>query len=151
MDRKSFIAICDRKAKLVRAEYSLSQEKMALALGLSKKTLVEIEKGRSSLGWTGSIALCHVFQDSEVLAGVFGGNPTDIIMSLAFTGKPVRYPKATGLRAWWTVFDQNEAFTIEQNIISQHFRLLTADGRRILSSFDLDEIMPLFNGRKIGD
>lgn len=40
---------------------------MAHELGISKKTLVGIEKGRSSLGWTGSAALCLLFGDSETL------------------------------------------------------------------------------------
>jgi DNA-binding XRE family transcriptional regulator len=52
MDRKQFIEICDSKLKMIRIEFSYSQEKMALILGISKKTLVEIEKGRSSLGRT---------------------------------------------------------------------------------------------------
>ena len=38
MKREEFISICDKKIKLVRAEYSFSQDKMAklLILGLSK-------------------------------------------------------------------------------------------------------------------
>ena len=49
MDRTTFIENTDARVKLVRAEFDLTQEKMALLLGLSKKTLVEIEKGRASL------------------------------------------------------------------------------------------------------
>ena len=51
MDRKSFIEEMDIHLKLVRTEYGCTQEMMARILGISKKTLVEIEKGRSSLGW----------------------------------------------------------------------------------------------------
>ena len=51
MTKEQFILEMNRQVKLVRTEYGLTQEAMAMALGLSKKTLVEIEKGRSSLGW----------------------------------------------------------------------------------------------------
>lgn len=53
MDRDTFVDLMNHQLKLVRTEYGLTQEAMARALGLSKKTLVEIEKGRSSLGWMG--------------------------------------------------------------------------------------------------
>jgi len=148
IDRSTFIELCDSRVKLVRTEYGFTQEEMAHALGLSKKTLVDIEKERRSLGWMGSAALCLIFQDSEVLAGVFGGQPTDIIMALAFEGRQAHYPKAGGSRIWWATIYENENFAIQQNVISQHYRLLTIDGRRIASSFDLNDLLPLFQGIK---
>jgi len=119
---------------------------MAYALGLSKKTLVDIEKKRRSLGWTSSVALCSVFQESEVLAAVFGGQPSEIILALAFDGKPTQYAKTFGSRAWWSVVYSNQNYVIEQNIISQHYRMLNVEGQRIASSFDIEDLMPLFNG-----
>ena len=145
MEKREFVSICDAKVKLVRAEYSLSQDKMALMLGISKKTLVEIEKGRSSLGWTGSVALCTIFGNSEVIAGVFGGKPHDIILALAWNGSEPAYPQTMGGRVWWQTIMENERYTIQQNILSQHFRLLTADGRRVASSFVLEDLTRLFN------
>jgi DNA-binding XRE family transcriptional regulator len=121
---------------------------MSFTLGLSKKTLVDIEKERRSLGWTGSMALCLIFQESEVIAGVFGGQPTDVIMALAFENRKTYYPRALGSRIWWIKLYENMHFHIQQNVISQHYRLLTIDGRRVASSFDLDDLMPLFNGIK---
>ena len=56
MTKKEFAAALDSALKAVRKEYGFTQEKMAAVLGVSKKTLVEIEKGRSSLGWTGAAA-----------------------------------------------------------------------------------------------
>ena len=84
MNRIEFIEQTDARVKLVRAEFDLTQEKMALLLGLSKKTLVEIEKGRSSLGWTGAVALCTIFSSSEVLQNAFGGDLPGLIQALAF-------------------------------------------------------------------
>lgn len=145
MDKKDFISICDAKVKLVRTEYALSQDKMALMLGISKKTLVEIEKGRSSLGWTGSVALCSIFGNSDVIAGVFGGRPNDIILALAWNGSEPVYPRTLGGRVWWQTIMENERYSIQQNILSQHYRLLTSDGRRVAASFVLEDLTGLFH------
>jgi DNA-binding XRE family transcriptional regulator len=50
MNKNEFIKLLDGKLKLIRTEYGLTQDKMASVLGISKKTLVEIEKNRKSLG-----------------------------------------------------------------------------------------------------
>ena len=55
MERAEFISLMNSKIKLIRTEYDLTQEKMAEAIGLSKKTLVEIEKGRNSLSWSAAV------------------------------------------------------------------------------------------------
>ncbi len=140
MDRDAFIDICNKRLKLVRTEYGFTQEKMTSVLGISKKTLVEIEKGRSSLGWMGSIALCTIFENSEIIAGVFGGNPTDIIMTLAFDGNEPVYPQTMGGKVWWKTVRTANGYKIQQNIISQHYRILDGTDRRICSSFDYTEI-----------
>ena len=52
-------------------------------LGISKKTLVETEKGRRELSWTEVIAVVSVFEKSEVLQGIVGGEAGDVIHALA--------------------------------------------------------------------
>ena len=47
MTKEFFVSELDRQVKLVRTEYGFTQDVMAKILGLSKKTLVEIEKSRS--------------------------------------------------------------------------------------------------------
>jgi DNA-binding XRE family transcriptional regulator len=145
MDKEQFIGICDSRLKLVRTEYGLSQEHMALVVGISKKTLVDIEKERRSLGWIGSVALCSLFQDSEILAGTFGGNPTDMLMALAFdSSRRPAYPSTRGGRIWWTLIWENERYVIQQNIVSQHYRLITRDNKRVASSFQIEDLIPIF-------
>ena len=73
MTKKEFAAALDSALKAVRKEYGFTQEKMAAVLGISKKTLVEIEKGRSSLGWTGAAAFAAIFRESCILQAQFGG------------------------------------------------------------------------------
>src|SRR3712207_9282403 len=57
MNRNEFIEKIDSKLKLIRNEKEFSQDKMSEILGISKKTLVQIEKGRASLGWSGAVVV----------------------------------------------------------------------------------------------
>ena len=148
MDKETFINICSGKLKLVRTEYGYTQEKMAHILGISKKTLVDTEKGRTSLGWSGSVSLCALFPNSEIISAVFGGKPTDIIMALAFDGNEPIYPKTMGGKVWWQDIEILNGYKIQQNIISQHYRILSPSDRRICSSFDLEQLkkrLKMFN------
>ena len=140
MNREEFIRICNKKEKLVRTEYEFSQEKMADVLGISKKTLVDIEKGRRSLGWTGSVALCSIFSGSEVLAGTFGGVTEDMVQAIAFAGIEKVYRQTMGGNVWWKEMDRKDGYKIQQNLISKHYRILDCENRRICSSFDYEEI-----------
>lgn len=140
MDRKSFIEEMDIHLKLVRTEYGCTQEMMARILGISKKTLVEIEKGRSSLGWMGAVTFATLFSDSRILSSLLGGEASDMIRALAFEGeKPFFYPTMGG-KVWWRVIEQEEKWRIQQNIISQHYRALDRHNRRICCSFDLETV-----------
>ncbi|MCL2784293.1 MAG: helix-turn-helix domain-containing protein [Propionibacteriaceae bacterium] len=142
----AFINTCDSKLRLVRAEADLTQEEMAYSLGISKKTLVDIEKGRRTLGWTGAAALCAVFPTSDVISSAFGGSPLEMIPALARSGQPVPQPESGG-NPWWQSVAENDGFIIEQNIISQHYRLLTKDRTKVAASFDIDDLIPLFSGQ----
>lgn len=140
MDRKEFVGIADGKLKLVRTEYGYNQEKMADILGISKKTLVQIEKGRSSLGWTGAVALCTIFERSEVLEAAFGGGAADMIVALAFQDSEPNYPKTMGGKIWWKTLEETLQYKVQQNIVSQHYRILDQNDRRLFSSFELQAV-----------
>ena len=140
MDKKEFIGICNSKLKAIRREYGFTQEKMAQILGFSKKTIVEIEKSRSSLGWTGSVSLCGVFRNIEIIAAAFGGRPTDIILALAFEGNEPEYPHTMGGKVWWKDLEVRNGYKIQQNILSRHYRILNPINQRICSSFDWEDI-----------
>jgi DNA-binding XRE family transcriptional regulator len=140
MDRNEFIGKADDKLKLVRTEFGYNQEKMADILGVSKKTLVQIEKGRSSLGWTGAVTLCTIFERSEVLEAAFGGEASDIIAALAFQDSGPNYPKTMGGKIWWKTLEETPKYRVQQNIISQHYRILDQSDRRIFASFEFQDI-----------
>ena len=140
MKKDAFIAEMNHQVKLVRTEYGLTQEAMAKALGLSKKTLVEIEKGRASLGWMGAVAFSSIFSASRVLSGVLGGDAGDMILALAFEDLKPTYPQTMGGKIWWQTVEPHGSIRIQQNIISQHYRALDDRDGRICSSFDLETV-----------
>ncbi len=145
MDRDEFIKICNSKLKLVRTEFSFSQDKMAVMLGISKKTLVEIEKGRTSLGWSGSVVLCTVFIESQILRDAFPENTLDMIHVIAFENSEPEYHRANAHRIWWQTIMQNDNYILEQNIVSQHYRLINKNLEVIASSFNMDDLKAMMN------
>ena len=107
MTREEFIAEVNSKLKLVRTEYGLTQDKMAVILGISKKTLVE--------------------------------------SALAFEDIEVDYPSTMGGRVWWKEITSRDGYRIQQNLVSAHYRILDSEDRKLISSFDLDEINEYLN------
>lgn len=140
MEKETFVNVMDSKLKLIRIEFGLTQEKMAGILGISKKTLVEIEKNRKSLGWTSSVALASIFSDSTILRDALGGDMSDVIIAVAFKDIEVDYPQTWGGKIWWDTISEKKGFKIQQNILSQHYRLLDKGDRRIFSGFELKEV-----------
>ena len=71
MDRQSFTDLIQTKFKMVRIEAGYTQDTMAQTIGLSKKTLVQIEKERVLPNWTTCVSICALFRDSDVLNSTF--------------------------------------------------------------------------------
>jgi DNA-binding XRE family transcriptional regulator len=140
MTKDLFTHQMNQQVKLVRTEYGFTQEEMARVLGISKKTLVEIEKGRSSLGWMGAVAFSTLFSGSQALAGVLGGEASDMVLALAFQDTSARLPKTMGGKVWWRTVETTGPYRIQQNILSQHYRALNSDNERLCSSFDLEQV-----------
>lgn len=136
MTRETFISVCNRKEKLVRNEVGYSQQKMSEVLGLSKKTLVEIEKWRCSLGWQGAVTLCVLFAHTQEITLAFGEDIAAFLASIG--GEGMRAPFETPYAIWRTVLTQGDE-EIEQNSASQLYRLRRS-GKTILSSFTLSDL-----------
>jgi len=139
MTRTDFTEKMQQLEPAVRAEFDLTQDKMATAIGVSKKTLVEMEKRRISMGWSQAVALACVFSASQILQNAFGGNPTELIPDLALTGMDARKPERSFMKFWWAEIESNEYFRIEQNIITAHYRLLYGT-EKIISSFEYNTV-----------
>lgn len=140
MDRIEFISVMNHKIKLIRTEYDLTQEKMAEAIGLSKKTLVEIEKGRNSLSWSAAVSCAVIFENSEIVTDAFGGDAAEIVKVIALNDLNVpEHSQTMGGRVWWQDITESKGYRIQQNLISRHYRILDSEDRRYFSTFDRKE------------
>ncbi len=144
MDKQEFIQLVNEKLKLIRIESDLSQDKMSEIIGLSKKTLIEIEKGRRSLTWAGAICVVTLFEDSDIIQMTFGDDINEIIKTFAFTHYNNSFPKTLGGKLWWQQIRELNDFKIQQHNLSQHYRILNKENHRICCSFELDEIEKRF-------
>ncbi|MFZ0369189.1 MAG: helix-turn-helix domain-containing protein [Halobacillus sp.] len=139
MDKEQLRLQVSEKIKLIRVEYGYTQSKMAEILGLSKKTLVQIEKGRTIAGWTTVVAVCALFQDSEVLKGVLGDAPLEIAETIAHHQVERPVGKTLGGKVWWTTLKEKEDFLLQQNMISKHYRIIDDQFDRWFSTFEEEE------------
>ena len=143
--KKEFIKKINLIAKDIRKEYNLTQDEMSEIIGISKKTLVQSEKGRRSLGWTECLAIITIFCRSQILQDSLGGDPREIVQALAFENSKISYPLVKPESYWWSDLSKKEGFKIQQNIINKHYRLITSKNELIISSFDYEEIIDYLN------
>ncbi|MBO0586942.1 helix-turn-helix transcriptional regulator [Sporosarcina sp. E16_8] len=155
MNKEQMIELISSKIRLIRLEKNYSQEKMADIMGISKKTLIQIEKGRTLSGWANVIAVCALFRDSEILRSVLGDEPLEIIETIAHNGIDRPRDKSMGGRVWWQEIDNQGSFRLQQNVISQHYRILDDKNYRWYSSFEeqeaLTRLRELFKGESPDD
>ncbi|CAH0344308.1 helix-turn-helix domain-containing protein [Bacillus sp. CECT 9360] len=144
MTKEEIIEIISENLKLVRVEMGYTQEKLAEMIGVSKKTLVQIEKGRIMPGWTVSIAICALFRESNVIQSSFGGDPLELLETIAREGMDYRKEKTLGGKVWWKELSREAGYILQQNIISRHFRILDGADYRIYSSLEENEAKARF-------
>lgn len=136
MDKEQIIRMISEKMKLIRDEKGYTQDKMAEILGISKKTLVQIEKGRIQASWTTVVAVCALFRDSQIIQTALGGDPLDIIEIIGRNGIDRAKERTMGGKVWWKDLQRKGKFRLQQNVISQHYRILDEANFRWYSSFD---------------
>ncbi|TCI26190.1 XRE family transcriptional regulator [Exiguobacterium sp. SH3S2] len=139
MNKSDFIQLVSKQVKTVRLERQYSQEEMADILGLSKKTLIQIEKERTIANWSTIVTLCSLFNDSEILLSEIGDDPVEFVRLIA---KDVSYEpksKTLGGRVWWKQTATEGDYVLQQNLISGHYRILDRQNVRWHSSFDVEE------------
>lgn len=138
MDRQFIMQITSESLKLIRTENDYTQDKMSEILGISKKTLVQIEKGRILANWTTTIAICALFRHSETLQNRIGGDPMEVIELTAHDVIITPKEKTLGGYVWWKNIDEYKKHRLQQNLLSKHYRILDDENYRILSTFDED-------------
>lgn len=136
MDRQQIIQMVSDNLKLIRVENDYTQDKMAEVIGISKKTLVQIEKGRILANWTTTIAICALFRNSMILQNEIGGDPMEVIELTVHDVILQSKEKTMGGYVWWANLEQSNGCRLQQNLISQHYRILDHENYRLVSSFD---------------
>lgn len=150
MIRDEVVAKVSDKIRMVRAEAGYTQDKMADIIGVSKKTLVQIEKGRIQAGWPTVVTVCALFRETETIQFILGNEPLEVLETIAHEGNDYRKEKTLGGNVWWREIRTGNGFILQQNIFSQHYRILDHDHYRIYSSFNEQEskerFLELLNG-----
>ncbi|MGY3838508.1 helix-turn-helix transcriptional regulator [Bacillus atrophaeus] len=136
MDQDYMIELVSSKMKLIRMERGYTQEKMSEVLGISKKTLVQIEKERTLAGWAHVVAVCALFKNSEVLQSVLGDEPLEVIETVAHRSIDRPKGKTMGGKVWWREMKAKGDFRLQQNLISQHYRILDSYNDLWFSTFE---------------
>nr|WP_263328448.1 helix-turn-helix domain-containing protein [Neobacillus sp. Marseille-Q6967] len=136
MNRDEIIRLVSEKLRLIRTEAGYTQDKMAEIIGVSKKTLVQIEKGRVLAGWSTVVSICALFRETETVQFLFGNEPLEVLETVAREGIDYRRMKTFGGRIWWKEISRKNGFILQQNILSKHFRILDEQHYRVFSSFD---------------
>ncbi|MCF6410383.1 helix-turn-helix transcriptional regulator [Pseudalkalibacillus salsuginis] len=145
MKMDQMIEIVSSKLKLIRIEHGYTQDKMASTLGISKKTLLQIEKQRMQANWTTVAAVAAIFRDSEILKTALGGDPVELVEILAHEGIERPKEQTLGGKVWWKDMKCENGFRLQQNLISKHYRILDDDNHRWYSSFDIGEAYERLN------
>lgn len=139
MTRDEIILKVSEKMRVIRTEAGYTQDKMAEIIGVSKKTLVQIEKGRAAAGWSVVITVCAIFRENETVRFLFGNEPLEVLETVAREGIDYRKEKTLGGKIWWKEVAKKNGLLLQQNMISQHFRIIDEDHFRLFSSFEEEE------------
>ncbi|HCX2356267.1 TPA: helix-turn-helix transcriptional regulator [Staphylococcus aureus] len=144
MDRQSFTDLIQTKFKMVRIEAGYTQDTMAQTIGLSKKTLVQIEKERVLPNWTTCISICALFRDSEVLNSTFGCDPLEIVQTIS--RNHCAYPNhAPTSDIYWNNIETRNGYILQSNKVSNIYRVLNPDNQPIFGTSKMREAETYFN------
>jgi len=119
----------------IRKNENMTLEEMALTIGLSKKTLIQIEKNRSLLKWPEAVTFVTIFNETELVKSIFGDEILDIIQSIAILKPPRRQLKTFGGESWWKTLIHKEGFRLQQHKISRHLRILDQENYRVYFTY----------------
>lgn len=133
MDRDAFTKVIQSKFKIIRTEAGYTQDSMSQTVGLSKKTLVQIEKERIIPNWTTCVSICALFRDSDTLTSTFGGDPLELAQVLS-RGNAF-YPDYLKESLYWETVEEKEGWTLQRNKMNDLHRVLNPENRPVHASY----------------
>ncbi|TFB23941.1 transcriptional regulator [Filobacillus milosensis] len=131
---------------MVRSEFDYNQGQMADILGVSKKTLVQIEKGRQIASWPVVVTFACIFRDSMIIQQELGEQ--DVVHFIqVFARKNIDLQKEGKVQnnTWWKTIDEQNSYILQRNVISHYFRIVDQFGYRLFSSFYKKSAVRQFN------
>lgn len=143
MDRQSFTDLIQMKFKMVRIEAGYTQDTMAQTIGLSKKTLVQIEKERVLPNWTTCVSICSLFRDSEVLNSTFGCDPLKMVQTIS-RGQSAYPNYSTISDIYWDTLDTKGGYILQSNKVSELYRILDTEKQPVFGTPKLREAETYF-------
>lgn len=141
MNQEELIDIVSQRIRLIRLEKEFSQEEMSKILGISKKTLIQIEKGRAVASWNVVVTCVAFFEQSEILQNGLGEDSLEVVRLVTFNHIEEPVMKTLGGKIWWREVERRKEFRLQQNVVTQHFRIIDDSNYRWFSSFELEEAM----------
>lgn len=116
-----------------------------MQLVFQKKTLIQVEKQRLLLSWTATCAVCVIFRNSKLLRNTLGEDPSGLVETLAHEGCYAFEDTGNKSYLFWDVIEDNGLYSIQKNIISEHYKIIDKEGKRYFSSFDKQKIHSIYN------
>lgn len=144
MNKLGFCSMVQNILEDLRKAVNMTLDEMALTIGLSKKTLIQIEKGRNPLKWAEAVTFVSIFNEHDIVKSVFGDEANEIIQSIAIQKSPKRQLKTMGGESWWKSIASKEGFRLQQHKISRHFRILDKENYRVYFSYSKSESLEEF-------
>ena len=140
MTKEYLTELTSQSLRLIRNEYHLSQDVFSEMIGITKKTLVQIEKDRALASWSVVVAVLMLFKDSHILKMVLNDEPTLVVRSIVFDSVALPKSQTMGGRMFWRTLKTESGFKIQQNYFSSHYRIVDGMGRRFISTYEKGQV-----------
>lgn len=140
MNETELRTLLSPKFKIIRAEFNYTQDEMANMLGVSKKTLVQIEKGRTIASWPVVVTLVALFRDSQILQQELGDE--DVVQIIqTISRKSVEYKKyqSVNQNIWWSKIDEKNGYILQKNKVTNHYQIVDQFFEKQYSTFDKND------------
>ncbi len=135
MTKEKLTHTVSQSLRLIRNEYHVSQDVFSEMIGITKKTLVQIEKDRSLASWSVVIAVVMLFKDSQILKMNLNDDPPQVLHSIVFDSVELPKSQTMGGKMFWRTIKSTSGFKMQQNYFSGHYRIVDGLGRRFISSY----------------
>lgn len=136
MNEQELVKVLSSKIKLVRSEFKYNQDEMASILGISKKTIVQIEKDRQLASWPVIVTFASIFRDSSIIQQEFGEEDiVHLLQTIARKNIHLHQSQKWMNHTFWKVIDEQNGLILQRHVMTHYYRIVDQLGERLFSSF----------------